>query len=229
MRKLHFTASIAAAAFLTSGLATAYAQRVAPVLRPTPLPAMVYDAEFFPGANHDPAVPTIESVLGFREGARAATTAEVKRCLDAWAAASPRVRVIEYARTHEGRPLHYVVITDPANFKKLDEIKAGFAKLADPRKLAAGEADRLVDSLPGVAWLAYTIHGDETEGTDAALAVLHHLAAARDKATSALLRDLVVLIDPVENPDGRDRFLKMIAEARGAQPNVDDQSMVHNG
>jgi hypothetical protein len=229
MRKLHFTARIAVAAFLTSGLATSHAQRVAPVLKPAPLPAMAYGAEFFPGANHDPAVPTIESILGFREGDRAATTAEVKRCLDAWAAASPRVRVIEYARTHEGRPLHYVVISDPANMKRLDEIKAGFAKLADPRKLGAGEADKLIDSLPGVAWLAYTIHGDETEGTDAALAVLHHLAAARDKSTAALLRDLVVLIDPVENPDGRDRFLKMIAEARGVQPNVDDQSMVHTG
>ncbi|HUG12598.1 MAG TPA: M14 family metallopeptidase [Opitutaceae bacterium] len=229
MRNLKFTAAAAAAAFIVLVPDMAQAQRVAPVLKPTPLPGLVYDAEFFPGASHDPAVPTVESVLGFREGARAATTAEVKRCLDAWAAASPRVRVIEYARSHGGRPLHYVVITDPANLKRLDEIKAGFAKLADPRKLAGGEADKLVDSLPGVAWLAYTIHGDETEGTDAALAVIHHLAAARDKPTAALLRDLVVLIDPVENPDGRDRFLKMIAEARGVQPNVDDQSMVHTG
>ncbi|HEY5552576.1 MAG TPA: M14 family metallopeptidase [Opitutaceae bacterium] len=229
MRKLHLTATYAAAAFLTSCLPTALAQRVAPVLSPTPLPEMAYDAEFFPGANHDPAVPTIDALLGFREGARAATTAEVKRCLDAWAAASPRVRVIEYARSHEGRPLHYVVISDPANLKRLDVIKSGLAKLADPRTLGAGEADKLVNSLPGVAWLAYTIHGDETEGTDAALAVIHHLAAARDKATVALLRDLVVLIDPVENPDGRDRFLKMVAEARGKQPNVDDQSMVHTG
>lgn len=229
MRKLHLTAALAAAASLTFGLTTALAQRVTPVLKPAPLPEMAYDAEFFPGANHDPAVPTIESILGFREGARAATTVEVKRCLDAWAAASPRVRVVEYARTHEGRPLHYVVITDPANLKKLDDIKAGLAKLADPRTLAAGEADKLINSLPGVAWLAYTIHGDETEGTDAALAMIHHLAAARDKATLALLRDVVVLIDPVENPDGRDRFLKMVAEARGTQPNIDDQSMVHTG
>lgn len=229
MRKPNLTAAAVAAAFLALGPDTAPAQRVAPVLKPSPLPELAYDAEFFPGANHDPAVPTIESLLGFRDGARAATTAEVKRCLDAWAAASPRLRVIEYARSHEGRPLHYVVISDPANLKRLGEIKAGLAKLADPRTLADGEADRLIASLPGVAWLAYTIHGDETEGTDAALAVIHHLAAARDKATASLLRDLVVLIDPVENPDGRDRFLKMIAEARGRQPNIDDQSLVHTG
>jgi hypothetical protein len=228
-RKPNLTAVAAAVVCLALNPCVVLAQRVAPVLNPSPLPELAYDAEFFPGANHDPAVPAIETVLGFREGARAATTAEVKRCLDAWAAASPRVRVFEYARTHEGRPLHYVVISDPANLKRLGDIKAGLAKLADPRTLADGEADRLISSLPGVAWLGYTIHGDETEGTDAALAVIHHLAAARDNATTSLLRDMVVLIDPVQNPDGRDRFLKMVAEARGRQPNIDDQSMVHAG
>jgi len=228
MRKQLVPATLAAAIFLSVSPGSS-AQRVAPVLAPSPLPEMTYDAEFFPGVTHDPTVPTIEALLGFREGTRAATTTEVKRCLDAWAAASPRIRVVEYARTHEGKPLHYVVVTDPANLARLAEIKAGMARLADPRTVTAAEASRLIETLPGTAWLAYTIHGDETEGTDAALALIRHLASAQDKATLTMLRDLIVIIDPVQNPDGRDRFLKMVAEARGAHPNVDDQSLVHSG
>lgn len=202
---------------------------MAPRLDPSPLPELAYDAEFFPGAEHDPSVPTIEALLGFREGARAATSGEVTRCLDAWAAASPRVRVVEYSRSHEGRPLRYVIISDPSNLRRLDGIKSDLARLADPRVTSDAEAEKLINSLPGVAWLGYSIHGDETEGTDAALAVIHHLAASRGKATAQLLRDLVVIVDPLENPDGTDRFLKMIAEARGPHPDVDDQSLVHTG
>ncbi|MCD6340039.1 MAG: peptidase, partial [Verrucomicrobia bacterium] len=80
-----------------------------------------------------------------------------------------------------------------------------------------------------VVWLAYTIHGDETEGADAALAMLYHLVAAENQDVKALLRDLVIIIDPLMNPDGRARFIKMIAEARAATPNVDEQSLLHTG
>ncbi|MEE8111892.1 MAG: M14 family zinc carboxypeptidase, partial [Acidobacteriota bacterium] len=188
-----------------------------------------YRGEFFPGSEYDPSVPTPESILGFPVGERTATPEQIGECLEAWARASSRMRVREYARTHEGRPLWYVILTSRENISRLDEIHAGVEKLADPRGLSGNEADRLVASLPAVAWMAYSIHGDETSGADAALAVIYHLAAARDEAVEALLDDLVVLIDPMMNPDGRGRFVQQIAEHRGAQPNIDDQSLLHTG
>ena len=195
----------------------------------TELAELAYDTEFFPGTDYDPAVPTAEDCLGFRPGDRAAFPAEIAGCLEAWAAASDRARLEEYARSFEGRPLYTMVLTSPRNQARLDEIRAGWARIADPRGASAAELSRLLDELPAVAWLAYSIHGDETSGSDASLAVIHHLAAGRGAAIDALLDELVVVIDPMQNPDGRDRFLQMIAEHRGAQPNVDDQSLIHNG
>lgn len=199
--------------------------RLAPA---APVAALDRPLAIAPGAAYDPAVPTPSEVLGFPLGARAATPEEVGRCLDAWAE-HPRVEVVEYARTWEGRPLRYVVVTSPDNHARLGEIKAGMARLADPRGLAEAEADRLVDELPAVAWLAYSIHGDETSGTDAAPAVLHHLVAGTGPEVAALLDRVVVIVDPMMNPDGRARFTAQAAQHRGAAPNLDDQSLVHAG
>ncbi len=197
---------------------------------PLEVPGLAVEVDYFPGATYDPAVPAAESLLGFKIGRRAATVGEVERCLKAWTAAAPdRTRLVEYARSHEGRPLHYVIITSPGNLARLDAIEADLARLGDPRQTDAAAAAELIASLPAVAWLAYTIHGDETEGSDAGLAVLYHLIAGNDPETAKLREELVIVLDPVMNPDGRDRFVKMIAENRGTAPNLDDQALVHDG
>lgn len=199
-------------------------------LPPTELKDLAPPPDFFPGARYDPAIPTPETVLGFKPGQRAATPAEIERCLKAWTTAAPdRTRLVEYARSHEGRPLYYVVVTAPRHLSRLDAIQADLARFADPRQTTDAEAEKLLEALPAPAWLAYTIHGDETEGSDAALAVLYHLIAGTDPDVARLREDLVIIVDPLMNPDGRERFVKMIAEHRGAQPNVDDQALVHDG
>lgn len=184
---------------------------------------------FFPGAQYPPDAPAPEDCLGFPLGQRAATPAEIGNCLEAWAAASDRMQVTRYASTHEGRPLYYVVLGTAQRLQHLDEVRAGWNQLADPSDLDDGEARVLLDQLPAVAWLAYSIHGDETSGADAALAVIHHLAFDKSEDTTKLLDGLLVIVDPMMNPDGRHRFLQQVAEFRGARHNLDDQSLVHTG
>jgi hypothetical protein len=197
--------------------------------QPSPLPGLTYDVPFFPNAKNDPNVPTPDSVLGFPVGSRPATHAQIEAVVKALAAKSPRCKLFEYGRTHEGRALYYLVIASEANIKRLDSLKADLAKLADPRKVSKEEGDRLAATLPAVAWMAYVIHGDEMSGSDAAMAVAYHLTAGTDADVATLLENLVVIIDPLMNPDGRDRFLAMQAQNRTAQPSVDDQSLLHSG
>src|SRR6185503_4698132 len=158
---------------------TAAAQERAAALPPTDVAGLRWTNAFFPGATYRTAVPTGDSLLGFPIGQRAANSVEIEKCLKAWAAAAPdRTRLVEYARTHENRPLHTMIITAPKNLARLDEIQNGMARLGDPRKISDDDAKRIIETLLPVAWLGYTIHGDETEGSDAALAVVCHLIAA---------------------------------------------------
>ncbi|MEP0846183.1 MAG: hypothetical protein HRF50_05085 [Phycisphaerae bacterium] len=201
---------------------------------PTSAPAWLpsgyaYDAPWFLTTDEDPAVPTPAALLGFEPGARPATHAEIERCLKTWDA-SDRTTLHEYGRTHEGRALYYAVITSPENHARLDAIREAVGKLADPRRIAdENEAQQLVAQTPAVAWLSYGIHGDETSGCDAALVAVHRLVAGRDAETLALLGELVILVDPVQNPDGRERFIRQTGELAGVTPTLDVDSLTHSG
>jgi hypothetical protein len=196
---------------------------------PPGLEGLTYDVPFFPGSRYDSSIPTLESVLGFAPGQRAATPQQIADAVNAWARASNRTKLVEYARTWENRPLYYIAISSPANIARLDEIRAGMQRLADPRGLSAADGDRLVTELPAVAWMAYSIHGNETSGGDAALELIYHLVAATDEDVLRMLDEMVILVDPLMNPDGRHRFAHQAAEDRGAFPNVDDQALLHSG
>lgn len=194
-----------------------------------PLRGLTYDAVFFPGANYDLAVPVPDRVLGYRLGDKPATHAQVESVIRAVSSGSRRCRLFEYARSHEGRALYYVAVSSEANMARLDEIRADANRLADPRTTPPAEIDRLIERMPAVAWMAYAIHGDEMSGTDAALALLYHLAAGVDETVIRMLDEAVILIDPLMNPDGRDRCISAIAQARTVQPDIDHQSLIHSG
>jgi hypothetical protein len=190
---------------------------------------VAYRGRILPGGQYDPDVPTPESILGFTLGARAATHGQIVECMTALAQWSNRVELVEMGETFEGRTLISVVISSPENIRRLDAIKANLARLADPRDEPVAEIDALVDRLPAVAWFGCSIHGDETSPADGAVATAYHLAACLDREVTEMLNDVVVVIDPVMNPDGRDRYLKQAAENRSAAPNVDAQSLLHSG
>ncbi|MBL8760081.1 MAG: hypothetical protein JNL50_02145 [Phycisphaerae bacterium] len=193
---------------------------------PSPVRGLAYDAAFFPGAKYDASIPTPESVLGFAPGRKAATHAQIESVFRALSA-SKRTKLVPYAVSHEGRTLYYMLIGSERNIARLEELRAGWNALADQRGVDAARVRQLAESLPALAWMAYTIHGDETSGSDAALAVSYHLAACTDAPVRDLLENIVVAIDPLMNPDGRDRCLSMVRENRTAQPNFDDQSLLH--
>ena len=78
----------------------------------------------------------IVGILGFPVGQRAATPEQITEALKVWQKASDKIQLVEYARSHEGRPLHYLVISSPENLAQVDNIKADLGKLANPVNLS---------------------------------------------------------------------------------------------
>ncbi len=187
-----------------------------------------YDAAFFPGANHDDAISTPDQLLGQRHATRLSHHAEIMACFRRWADESPRVSLHPYATSYEGRELAFAVITSPANHAALDDIRADLARLADPRGLDAAAADEILARARPVAWMGYSIHGDELSGADAAVAFGYHLIAGTDADVVGLLDEVVVVIDPVMNPDGRERIIAMTEQGAGYVASLDYASM-HRG
>src|SRR5512143_521389 len=180
--------------------------------------------------RYDSRIPTLKAVVGHDLGAEITSPEQIAAYLKALAEAAPdRARVVEYAKSEEGRPLHVLVIGSPERMARLDEVKKGLRALADPRGLAPQEADRLVKELPAVVWLMHAVHGNEISSADAALALAHHLLAAQgDEGADVVRREAIVLIDPLENPDGRARFLATNALGQAASPDPEPASAEHD-
>jgi hypothetical protein len=186
--------------------------------------------ELAPATRYDPRIPTLRSVTGHEVGDEISTPDQIAAYLKALAAAAPeRTRLVEYARSWEGRPLYTLVIGAPERIARLDAVKADLRRLADPRPLSSSDADRLVRELPVVTWLIHAVHGNEISSSDAALAEAYHLLAAQgDADVDTILRESSVLVDPLENPDGRARFVAQNLQGRAATPDPEPLSAEHD-
>src|SRR2546427_6754666 len=153
-------------------------------------------------------VPTPQAVLGDIAGApgKLPYAAEVYRYMRMLEKASPRVKVYSIGTTEEGREMIAVAVASEALLGKLDENRARLTKLADPRTIALDdtEADRLVAASFPIYYITGAIHSPET-GAPTALMELAYRLAVDDSAYIRSIRDnLVTLITPVVEVDGRD-------------------------
>lgn len=184
--------------------------------------------EFWPGSTYDPRIPTFRQVLGYEPGERITSHAGLLKYMQALAAASRQVKIFEYAKSWEGRSLIYAAVGSEANIKRLDEIRAGMQKLADPRRTSDSEARKLISSLPAVIWLAYGVHGNELSSPEAALLTAYHLLASRkSQMVDDILAQVLVLMVPTQNPDGRDRFVHHFEQSEGLEPDAQPLAAEH--
>ena len=188
------------------------------------------DFVFWPDADYDPAIPAFNDVLGYHPGERITWHANAIRYFEALAVAAPdRISVNTYAKSWEGRDLVYVVVTSPDNMARIDAIKSNMQRLADPRQTSRTEAREIIKNQPAVSWLSYAVHGNEISSTEAAMLTAYHLLASRGDARVAnIMRDTVVVIDPMQNPDGRDRFIHHFEISEGLVPDSDRISAEHD-
>jgi hypothetical protein len=177
------------------------------------------------GAQQRAVPPSPSQVLGYELGDRFTDVADAVRYLDALAAASPRVRLRRYGESVEGRPLIHVVVGREDNLARLDEILARNRELADPATTEA-RAREIAATTPAVVYFSYGVHGNESSSTEAALWTAWDLASASETASTGLDSALLV-IDPMLNPDGRDRYVNWYRHTRGAQPNPSAESREH--
>jgi len=186
--------------------------------------------DFFRDVTYDAAVPTPESVLGFPLGTRPTHYDQVITYLRALESATSRLKLVPMGATYEGRTLYYAVISSETNLQNREKIREDIASLANPGPAGViPNLDAIVQKSPAIAWLGYSIHGDELSGVDAALWVAYHLVAANDEATRKVRDNVLVLIDPMQNPDGRERFLAQVFSLAAKVPSVDVQSLQHDG
>lgn len=186
--------------------------------------------EFAPGARYDAAIPTLKQVAGHDPGERVTSPEEIVRYFRALSEAAPdRTRLVRYAETWEGRALVALVVASPERIRQLDAIKAGLQRLANPSALAGSEAEQLIRQLPVVVALTHGVHGNEISSGEAAMAEAYHLLAAQnDPNVDLIRREAIVIVDPMQNPDGRARFVFQNLLGQAAVPDAEPAAAEHD-
>lgn len=152
--------------------------------------------------SYNPNIPTPKSVIYHEVGEWHVTHDRLVNYMKALDAASDRISLQVSGYTYEGRPQLAMIITSPKNHAQIENIRKEHLKLSD-----ANQSNSLnLDNMPIVVWQGYSIHGNESSGSNAALLTAYYLAAAQGAAVEDLLEKVVIIFDPSFNPDGLNRF-----------------------
>lgn len=160
----------------------------------------------------NPGIPTPEVFLGYPIGSHHTRHDKIVDYFQELDRLSDRVILRIIGETYEHRAQLAAIFTSTANHGRLEEI----------RKLhLAGQQTGNTSNVPLVIHLGYNVHGNEPSSSEAAMLVAYYLAASEDPETLKWLNEMVILMDPVINPDGRDRHTHW-ANMHKADPLVAD-------
>src|SRR6266851_2951163 len=170
-------------------------------------PAAAQQFDFYTRGPYRPAVPRPEAITGYAAGEQQTMYAVMQRYLDTLLITAPeRLRIERWGETPEHRPIRALIISDPANLARLDQIRAEVAELTDPRKTSPARAAEIAAKDPVIALFQYTVHGAEPAGFEAAMKFASQMLASDEPATLAVLKNVVLVLNPSANPDGHERF-----------------------
>ncbi len=183
--------------------------------------------------DHLPAsdrVPTPEKFLGYIAGAPEKLTyaADIHRYLRALEKATPRVRTVSLGKTEEGRELLLALVSDEANLASLARYREITARLADPRQTAEAEAKRLAAEGVPLYWATGAMHSSETGSPEMLMELAYRLAVEDSLFIREIRKNLIVMITPVLEVDGREKQVDLY-RWRKANPNRVPPSLLYWG
>ena len=132
---------------------------------------------------------------------------------------SGKIKVQEYGKTNEGRPLLVCYVSSEENLSKLEEIRTNNIRLTG---LDPSHPGILNANTPLLVWLSYNVHGNEPSSSEAAVKTLYEIISHSDKEYQGMMKGTVLIVDPCINPDGRDRYIHYYNQVSGemVDPNL---------
>ena len=156
--------------------------------------------------------------LGYELGTQFSRHHQVIDYVKHVAGTSDYVKTKSYGKTYEGRTLQLVYVSSPENIKQLESLRKDHLRSIDYL-----EGARETTKEFSVVWLSYNVHGNESTSTEAAMKTLHTLVTDKKE----WLDNLVVIIDPCINPDGRDRYVNWYNEVKSTPFDIDPTANEH--
>ena len=176
---------------------------------------------FYPDASSamNPEIPTPEKFLGYAIGSQHTRHDKIVEYLKELSKVSNRIHYQIIGETYEHRQQIVAIFTSSDNHQKIESIR---------KANLAGQLTGNTASIPLVIHLGYNVHGNEPSSSEAALLTAYYLTASESEETKKWLNEMVILMDPNINPDGRDRHTNWANMHKGEPPVADPADREHN-
>src|SRR3984885_567335 len=150
--------------------------------------------------------PTPEAWFGHRIGAdrQLLDWDRIVSYFNALAASSDKIRVTEYGRSAENRPLIVATIAAPETLRNLDRYREIQGRLADPRITSPAQAESMFKEGKNIVLMTCSIHADEVASTHSAVEFAYRLITETNPRFQTILDNTILLLVPSLNPDGVD-------------------------
>ncbi|MCP9770306.1 zinc carboxypeptidase [Lacihabitans sp. LS3-19] len=176
---------------------------------------------FFSGKKLNASIPSPQQFFGYEMGTHHTRYDKIIEYMRVLEAKSDRVKVVTIGETYEHREQVIVHFAKPDNLSKIEQIRESHLANAQGKVSDASMQ-------PVVVWLGYNVHGNEASGGEASILTAYYLAASEDEEAIKWLDNAVFLMEPVINPDGRDRFANWVNMHKGNPMVADPLDREHN-
>jgi hypothetical protein len=174
---------------------------------------------FYPNAGKfNPAIPSPAQFLGYPIGGQHTRHDRLVEYFKELDRLSDRVSVEVIGETFEHRAQIAITFTSKSNHDRIEEIRKAHI---------AGQSTGSTQNIPLVIHLGYNVHGNEPSSSEAAMLTAYYITASENPETMTWLNDMVILMDPVINPDGRDRHTHWANMHKGTPPVADPLDREH--
>jgi hypothetical protein len=156
-------------------------------------------------AQTPPKVTTPKEALGFNMGDdyHVANYTQLETYWKKLASESDRAKLVDIGPTAEGRRQYMMIISSPANMKRLDRYKEISQRLAHAEGLTDDQARALAREGKPVVWIDGGLHASETVGSQQLMEMVYQMLSRNDPETLRLLDDVIGLY-VLANPDGQE-------------------------
>ncbi len=175
---------------------------------------------FYPNkGDFDPRIPTPEQFLGYAIGEQHTRHDQIVAYLKELDRLSEKISFEIIGETFEHRAQVVAIFSSPENHKNLEQIRL---------QHLSNQINGINNKVPLVIHLAYNVHGNEPSSSEAALLTAYYLTASQSEETKQWLNNMVITMDPVINPDGRDRHTQWANMHKGTPAVSDPNDREHN-
>jgi len=147
---------------------------------------------------------------------------EVYGYFRALAKATPRVKVETVGKSEEGRDIILAIVADEGTMRDLDRYKRLLTRIADPRTLPSDSLDRMLKAAKPVYYLNGGLHSPEMGSPEMLMELAYRLAVSNDSSIARIRDNVITIINPVSEPDGRDKQVDWYYGYTKGRPDFDD-------